>query len=170
VVAERIESGAIDGVSVLSDPNNPATVGIEISDATVEVSNVYVTGAVVGIDIRGRSGPLIASSQVVNNLGAGIDVASNAKPRLQRNLIAANGEGKSGPAKPGIEVAASARPVLRDNAIVNNAADAVWIHGGDFRRPDFAENFFGRTPLEEAVRLVDVAVSRPPNVATKGKR
>ena len=170
VVAERIESGAINGVSVLSDPNQPATVGIEISDATIEVSNVYVTGAVVGIDIRGRSEPLIASSQVVNNLGAGIDVAGNARPRLQGNLIAANGEGKSGPAKPGIEVSAAARPVLRDNAIVNNAADAVWIHGSEFRRPDFAENFFGRTPLEEAVRLIDVPAARPPNAAAKVKR
>jgi len=132
---------------VIDDPAMPPTAGIEIADATIDVTNVYVRGAVVGIDIRGRSEPLIADSRIMNNLGAGVDIADVSRPKLERNLIAANGDGKPGPVKPGVEVAATARPVLKDNAIVDN--------GHELHPVDYMENFFGGIPASEAIRLID---------------
>jgi hypothetical protein len=155
VVADRIESGSIEGIRVLSDPRSPSAAGIAINDATVEISNVYVTGAVVGIDIRGRSDAIIAACQIANNLGTGIDIAGGARPRLLGNLIAANGVGSPGPLKPGVEVGATARPVLKDNAIVDNAADAIWVHGHEFQPADYVENFFGGIPAKRAIVLID---------------
>lgn len=155
VVASRIESGSIEGIRVLSDPRSPAAAGIAIDDATVEVSNVYVTGAVVGIEIKGRSDAIVAACQIANNLGSGVDISGGARPRLLGNLIAANGVGSPGPLKPGVEVAATARPVLKDNAIVDNAADAVWVHGHEFQPADYVENFFGGIPAKRAITLID---------------
>ncbi|HKD07781.1 MAG TPA: protein phosphatase 2C domain-containing protein [Bryobacteraceae bacterium] len=157
VVADHIDSGSIEGIRVLSDPRSPSAAGIAINDATVQVSNVYVTGAVVGIDIRGRSDAIVAASQIANNLGTGIDIAGGARPRLLGNLIAANGVGSPGPLKPGVEVAATARPVLKDNAIVDNAADAIWVHGHEFQPADYVENFFGGIPAKRAIVLIDEA-------------
>ena len=55
------------------------------------ISNVRVTGARTGIDVRGASAPRIVASQIENNLVAGIDVEGNAKPKIENNLIAAKG-------------------------------------------------------------------------------
>jgi parallel beta-helix repeat protein len=162
IIADRIESGAIDGVWVISDPQLPTTAAIAISDASIEVANVYVRGAIVGIDIRGRSEPLIADSRITNNLGAGIAISGTSRPRLERNLIAANGNGKPGPIKPGVEVAASARPIFKDNAVVDNAAEPIWVHGHEFPPADYVENFYGGLTPKRAVRLIDEPLAPEP--------
>ncbi len=135
IVADKLVSGAIDGIWVIDDPETPSTAGIEISDATIDVTNVYIRGAIVGIDIRGRSEPLIADSRITNNQGVGVEIADVSRPRLERNLIAANGLG--------VVVAATARPVLKDNAIVDNTAEPIRIHGKDYQPAAYAENFLG---------------------------
>ena len=93
-----------------------------IIDASPLISNVKITGADTGIEVEGASAPLITSSQITNNLGAGILISGDAKPRIESNLIAANGNnGKPAEAKPGIEVAEKAHPLLKNNGIVDNA-------------------------------------------------
>jgi hypothetical protein len=156
VVARKIESGSIEGVWVQGDPQSPGSSGIEIVDASPTISNDRVTGFVTGILIRGKAEPVVTSSQIENNLGAGILVEAGAKPKIGWNLIAANGDGKPGVAHPGVEVADSARPVLKNNGIVNNASEPVWIHGRAYQPADFEENFFGALTPRDALRLVDV--------------
>jgi parallel beta-helix repeat protein len=156
VVARKIETGSIEGVWIQGDPQEPASAGVEIADASPTISNVQITGALTGIDIHGASAPLIASSQIKNNLGAGIEIGAGAKPKIENNTIAANGNGKPGVPKPGVEVRDPARPVLKDNAIVNNAAaEPIWIHGHAFQPADYDENFFGAVSAKQAVRLVE---------------
>jgi serine/threonine protein phosphatase PrpC len=153
IVADKLVSGAIDGVWVIDDPQTPSTAGIEISDSVIDVTNVYVRGAVVGIDVRGRSEPLIADSRITNNVGAGVVVADVSRPRLERNLIAANGAG--------VEVAAAARPVLKDNAIVDNGGEPIRIHGHDYQPAAYEENFFGGQGI---LRVDEPAVGAKPPV------
>jgi len=155
VVAHKIETGSIEGVWIQGDLQAPASAGIQIEDASPAISNVRVSGMQTGIEVRGASAPHITSSQIENNLGAGIDVAGKAKPNIENNLIAANGNGKPGVAKPGVEVGESARPVLKDNGIVNNAAEPIWVHGHGYAPADFEENFFGELSPKRAVRLID---------------
>jgi parallel beta-helix repeat protein len=118
-----------------------------------------------GIEVRGASAPHITSSQIENNLGDGIDVEANAAPNIENNLIAANGNGTPGAARPGVEVGESARPVLKDNGIVNNAAEPIWVHGHGYQPADFEENFFGELSPKRAVRLID----EPVVIEKKGK-
>ena len=117
------------------------------------MTNVYVRGATVGIDIRGRSEPLIADSRITNNSGPGVLIVDVSRPKLERNLIAANGAG--------VEVAAAARPVLKDNAIVDNGVGAVRVHGHDFQPPAYVENFFGGLSQKEAILRPDVPAEKP---------
>jgi parallel beta-helix repeat protein len=156
LVARGIDSGSIEGVWIQGDRNAPSSAGIEIDDASPSILNVKITDAGTGIEVRGASSPAITSSQITNNLGAGIVVEASASPRLVSNLIAANGNGKPGAAKPGVEVMEKARPILKDNAIVDNGAEAIWIHGPTYKAAAFEENFFGGTPAKKAIRLVDV--------------
>jgi PPM family protein phosphatase len=149
IVARKIVAGTLEGVWVQG--------GVRITDASPVISNVRVTGADTGVEIAGVSAPLIVSSQITNNLGAGISVAPEAKPRIENNLIAANGNnGKQNEAKPGVEVADKARPLLKNNGIVDNAAQAIWIHGLAWQPADFDENFFGGLAPKAAIKLVDV--------------
>lgn len=172
VIAHKIESGSLEGVWIQGDPQAPESAGIEIVDASVTISNDRVTGAETGIVIQGHSEPVVTSSQIENNLGAGILIESGAKPRIEHNQIAANGDGKPGIARPGVEVGETARPVLKDNAIVNNASEPVWIHGRAFQPADFMENYFGELTEKQAIRLIDPAASEEekPKPAKPGAR
>jgi serine/threonine protein phosphatase PrpC len=154
VVADKLDAGGIDGIWIQGDLEAPLAIGIEITDSSPSVSNVKITGANTGIDIRGSSSPVITSSQITNSLGAGVLVSPPATPRITDNLIAANGNGKPAPAKPGIEVLEKARPVLKNNGIVDNGAEPIWIHGLAYQPSDVEENFFGGLPAKKAIRLV----------------
>jgi parallel beta-helix repeat protein len=147
VTARKIEAGALEGVWVQG--------GVKIVDASPLISNVMVSGSGTGIEVSGNSAPLITSSQITNNVGGGISVAAEAKPRIENNLIAANGYNNEEEPKPGINVAEGAHPLLRNNGIVDNAAEAVWVHGRTFEAADYEQNFFGALPAKKAVRLVD---------------
>lgn len=155
VVARKIVAATLEGVWIQGDSQAPLSDGIDIIDSSPIISNVKVTGASTGIVVQGVSAPLITSSQIINNIGAGVLVTTTAKPRIESNLIAANGHGKPGVVKPGIEVGAQARPVLKDNGIVDNAAEPIWIHNRVFQLADYEENFFGGVPAKQAIRVVE---------------
>ena len=164
VVANKIDAGGIEGVWIQGDLEAPLSMGIEINDSSPFISNVKVTDANIGIEVRGASAPSITSSQITNNLGAGILVLAEASPRIEGNLIAANGNGKPGAAKPGVEVLDKAHPVLRNNGIVDNGAEPIWIHGRAYQPADFEENFFGGLPAKQAIRLIGM-----PNTGAGGQ-
>ena len=130
IVAQNIARGSIEGITIDG-------AGIEITDASPTISNVRVSGAQIGILVRGKSEPHILNSQIEHNLGAGIVVEAGGKARIEHNVIAANGDGKPGPAKPGVEVSESAHPLVKANIIINNAAEPVVTHG------QFEANYFG---------------------------
>ncbi|MGA2715749.1 MAG: protein phosphatase 2C domain-containing protein [Bryobacteraceae bacterium] len=155
VVARKMDSGGVEGVWIQGDLEAPLAAGIEVVDASPFISNVKITGANIGIEVQGNSAPAITASQITNNLGAGILVSPGASPRIENNLIAANGNGQAGGPKPGVEVLDRGHPVLKDNAIVDNGAEPVWIHGRGYQPADIEENFFGGLPAKKAIRLIE---------------
>jgi len=89
IVARKIDAGGVEGVWIQGDLEAKLAIGIQFIDSSAFVSNVKVTGATTGIEVRGASAPAITSSQITNNLGAGILVLPGASPRIQSDLIAA---------------------------------------------------------------------------------
>jgi hypothetical protein len=166
VSAHNVETAALEGVWIQADPQAPAMAGIELVNSSPSLLNVWVTGAGAGIRITGNSAPLIKSGKIANNLGPGFELGAGSKPRIESNLIAANGNGTPTAPKPGVEVQDQAKPVLKDNAIVDNAAEPVWIHGHTWQPADYQENFFGGLAPKKAARLVD---EPPPAPAKKGR-
>jgi PPM family protein phosphatase len=154
LLSRKIDAGGVEGVWIQGDLEAPLSTGIEITDSSPFISDVKVTGANTGIEVRGTSAPAITSSEIRNNLGAGILVSPSASPRIDDNLIAANGNGTPGDARPGVEVREKAHPLLRNNAIVDNGAEPIWIHGRAYQPADFEENFFGGLPAKKAIRLI----------------
>jgi parallel beta-helix repeat protein len=169
IMARRIDSGSAEGLWIEGDAGSPLSAGIELEDASSSIVNCKIMGANVGILIHGVSSAPISSNEIVNNLGAGIEIAGPATPKLNGNLIAANGSGKPGPAKPGVEVREPARPVLKDNAIIDNAADAIWIEGHGWQPADYEENFFGGIPGKSAVQLIEASTPEKSRKPESGK-
>jgi parallel beta-helix repeat protein len=165
VVARHLQTGSLEGIWIQGYPDAPDSIGIELVDSNAAISWVRITGAQTGIVVRGTSAPLISSSQISNNLGAGIEVWPGSAPRIENNQIAANGNGKPDDPKPGIEVLDQARPLLKDNTIVDNAAEPVWVHGHGGQPSTYQENFFGGLPVKKAIRLVDEPTLNTPNPA-----
>ncbi len=154
VMARKLAAGSIEGVWIQGDLQAPVSVGIDLVDSSPTIANVRISGAQTGIVVRGASAPLITLSDIANNLGAGIDVGPNSSPKIENNLIAANGNGKPGIVKPGVDVHGPARPVIKDNGIVDNSAEPIWIHRSPYTPADYAENFFGKLPAAQAIRAV----------------
>jgi serine/threonine protein phosphatase PrpC len=150
VVANKIDAGGIEGVWI----QGGASIGIDISDSSPSISNVKVTDANIGIEVRGAAAPAITASRITNNLGVGILVQAQASPRIESNLIAANGIGKPGAGRPGVEVLDKGHPLLKNNGIVDNGAEPIWIHGRAYQPADFEENYFGGLPAKKAIRLI----------------
>ena len=155
LIARKIDSGGIEGVWIQGDLEAPLAAGIEIIDSSPSISNVKITGANTGIEVQrsfraGHHGA--ARSRTIS--APEFWSAPPASPRIESNLIAANGNGKPGAAKPGVEVLDRAHPLLKNNAIVNNGAEPVWIHGRAYQPADFEENFFGGLPAKKAIRLI----------------
>jgi serine/threonine protein phosphatase PrpC len=169
IIADHMYAGGIDGVWIQGDPENPITVGIDINEASPTISGVKITGAGTGVEIHGASSPVISGSEITNNAHAGILVNTGAAPLIQNSIIAANGGGGDRSAMPGVEVEERARPVLKNNAIVDNAAEAILIHGDQLKPEEFEDNFFGGRGVRDAVRLISMrpAVEPQKNVTLK---
>ena len=121
------------------------------------ISNVKITGATTASKSRGFSTPLITSSQITNNLGAGILMLTAGLATDREQSDCGERKRQTRCAKPGVEVQGQARPVLKDNGIVDNAAEPIWIHGQAYPAADFEENFFGGLPAKKAIRLISDA-------------
>ena len=155
VVARKIDSGGLEGIWIQGDSDAALSTGIDIADSSPFISNVRVTGAHFGIRVHGVSAPFISSSQLTNNSGGGIVIMDQSAPRIEGNLIAANGHGgKPGDERPGVDVAEKAHPVLKNNFIGDNGAEPIWIHARAYQPADYEENYFGSLPVTEAIRLV----------------
>jgi parallel beta-helix repeat protein len=161
VVAKKIDAGGLEGVWIQGDSDARLSIGIDIDNASPFISNVKITGAHFGILLHGASAPSITSSQITNSSGPGVVVMDQSAPRLESNLIAANGTGNPDEEKPGVEVMEKAHPVLKNNFIGDNAAEPVWIHSRIYQPADYEENYFGALDVKEAIRVVEDEAAKP---------
>jgi hypothetical protein len=166
IIAEKIKSGRITGVRILADEKLPLAVGILLEDSDVEIDDSEIAGAGTGIEIRGKSHPILRANSIHDSLNSGIVISGVTTPWLSHNDIVRNGRNPREP-RPGVLVSNPARPVLIGNTFVENGAQAVIIPPGMDGSPIVKFNFFvngeplGRTP-PEAVRGVPKPRRRRP--------
>jgi serine/threonine protein phosphatase PrpC len=126
VLAERITNGRFAGFRISGEAAS-TLVGVRLTDANVELSDLDITGArSAGIEILGASTGVVRASRVADNPGVGIVIWDRAAPRLAHNIVVANGR-LIGGLRPGIDISPEARPVLIGNTIRDNGAEPVWL-------------------------------------------
>jgi serine/threonine protein phosphatase PrpC len=123
VIAEGVKGARLTGFRILADPETPLSTGILLRDSEVEIDDVEVKGAGVGIEIRGSASPMLRANAIRDCLAEGVLILGPGAPWLSHNLIQAN-KGAGVAARDG------AKPSLLANTFDRNvleppATDAV---------------------------------------------
>jgi parallel beta-helix repeat protein len=116
VIAEGVKNARLTGFRIVADRDAPISTGILLRDSTVEIDDVEVKGAGIGIEIRGAASPSVRASAVRDCLSEGILVLGASTPWLSHNLIQ-NNKGA------GIAARDGARPWLLGNVVEHNTLE-----------------------------------------------
>ena len=115
VVAQGVKDARIQGFQIVSDAHAPLSPAVLLENSPVEVFDLDISGAGVGIEIRGGAPQLVGNS-VHDCLAEGILVTNQASPWLSHNSLSRNKTA-------GLAVRAGSRPSLVDNVFEKNILD-----------------------------------------------
>ena len=123
VVADGVKGARFSGFRILADAAAPISIGISLRDAAVEIDDVEVKGAGVGIEIRGVGSPIVRASAIRDCLAEGVLMLGPNSAWLSHNLL----QGNKGA---GVAARDGAKPSLLGNTFDRNVlepapADAV---------------------------------------------
>jgi len=118
VIAENIKDARFSGFRILAAKDLPISTGILLDNASVEVDDVEVEGAGIGIEIRGAASPELRANSIHDCANEGLLILGPSQAWISHNDIRRN---------KGADLAArdGARPALLDNVFEKNAAIEV---------------------------------------------
>jgi serine/threonine protein phosphatase PrpC len=90
VIAEGVKGARFSGFRILADAEMPLSTGILLRESAVEIDDVEVKGAGVGIEIRGSASPVLRANAIRDCLAEGVLILGPSAPWLSHNLIQAN--------------------------------------------------------------------------------
>jgi len=116
VLAEAVTGVRVIGLRISPDASHPLAQGILLVDSAVELNDVEVSGAGVGIEIRGGASPVLVGNAVLDCTGDGILISGPSAPWLSHNSLLRNG-------RAGVAAHDGANPALVGNVFVKNGLD-----------------------------------------------
>lgn len=141
IIAQDTRNGSITGLRILADERMPLAVGILLEDSDVEIGDLEIGGAGIGVEIRGNSRPVIRANSIHDSLNGGVLISGTSTPWLSHNDIVRNGRNPRD-LRPGVLISSPARPVLIGNTFAENGTQAVVIPPGMDGAPILKFNFF----------------------------
>jgi serine/threonine protein phosphatase PrpC len=113
VLADAVKAARMAGFLVRADRDPPLSAAIVLKDSDVEVSNTEVTGAAIGVEIRGGGGPALVGNYIHDCAGAGVMIAGPSTAWVMHNAIRRN-KGA------GLEAREGAKPAVMGNVFERN--------------------------------------------------
>ncbi|HWB86474.1 MAG TPA: protein phosphatase 2C domain-containing protein [Bryobacteraceae bacterium] len=117
VLAEGVSNATLSSFRILADAKMPLSEGVVLHDSDVEVDDVEVTGAGVGVEIR-NGNPTLRANTIQDSTAEGVLISGSATPWISHNTILRNGGA-------GLVARDPARPVLVGNFFEANRKGAV---------------------------------------------
>ena len=99
VLAEGVKNARVTGFRILADAQMPLSAGIVLANSDVEVEDMEVAGAAIGVEIRGAASPLLRANAIHDCAGEGILISGASAPWLSHNAIQRNGRAGRGGAR-----------------------------------------------------------------------
>jgi hypothetical protein len=130
IVASSVKDARVSGLRIDATPEMPLSAGIVLENSEVQIVDVEIAGAGVGIDIAGASTVALIGNSIHDCSGEGILVTGSSIAWISHNAIARNkGAGIAG--RGGV------RPSLAGNVLDRNdvelpAADMEAIHAHNY--------------------------------------
>jgi serine/threonine protein phosphatase PrpC len=115
-IAENVQGARLSGFRILAAKDMPIATGILIENSSVEVDDVEVDGAGVGVEIRGAASPVLRANAIHDCLNEGVLILGASEPWISHNDIRRN-KGAGLAARDG------ARPAMVGNVFEKNAVD-----------------------------------------------
>lgn len=146
VVGAEIGNAALSQFRILGDAATPLGTGVMIRNATVELSDIEITGALnAAIEYATGGGGSLTAAYLHDNPGAAAIIRGGAAPRLARNLFVRNASSER--AAGTLLVEADAHPVIVGNTFDGIRADSLAVPASlDLKR----DNWFVNAPERPA--------------------
>jgi serine/threonine protein phosphatase PrpC len=116
VIADDVQNARITGLRITAEKDMPLATGILLVNSPVDIEDVEISGAGVGIEIRGSASPVLRANAVHDCIGEGVLISGTAAPWLSHNSLQRN-------AKAGVAAHDGARPALVGNVFEKNPVD-----------------------------------------------
>ncbi len=114
VIAERVANARVTGFRIEAGDDAPLPVGILLTDSDVELEDIEVSGAGVGIEIRGAAKPVLRANSIHDCTDVGILISGPSEPWISHNTLRGN--------TIGLAARDGARPALSGNVFDGNGA------------------------------------------------
>ena len=115
-IAEDVEGARLSGFRILAAKDMPIATGILLRNSNVEVDDVEVDGAGVGVEIRGTANPVLRANAIHDCANQGVLILGASEPWISHNDIRRN-KGAGLAARDG------ARPAMVGNVFEKNAVE-----------------------------------------------
>jgi len=130
ILAEGIHGAHVSRFSIRADEKAPLSAAVVIANSDLELQDTEIIGAETGIEIRGKSAPVLRANSIRDCRNAGIRISGESAPWLLSNAILRNGRrtrNQKTPPDPGVLVEAPAHPVLEGNIFQDNGSAPVLL-------------------------------------------
>ncbi|MGO9258775.1 MAG: protein phosphatase 2C domain-containing protein [Bryobacteraceae bacterium] len=115
VWAQGVKAARIEGFQIVADPKAPLSPAVLLENSQVEVADLDISGAGVGVEIRGGA-PSLVGNAIHDCLAEGVLVSGEAAPWISHNSFQRN-KGAGLVARPG------SKPSLVGNVFEKNTVD-----------------------------------------------
>jgi hypothetical protein len=115
-IAENVQGARLSGFRILAAKGMPIATGILLQNSDVEVDDVEVDGAGVGVEIRGTANPVLRANAIHDCSNEGVLILGASEPWISHNDIRKN-KGA------GIAARDGARPAMVGNVFEKNAVE-----------------------------------------------
>ncbi|MGD0870206.1 MAG: protein phosphatase 2C domain-containing protein [Bryobacteraceae bacterium] len=116
VIADNVQGARLSGFRLLAAKDMPISTGILLQNSSVEVDDVEVDGAGVGVEIRGTASPVLRANAIHDCSNEGVLILGASEPWISHNDIRRN-KGAGLAARDG------ARPAMVGNVFEKNAVE-----------------------------------------------
>jgi hypothetical protein len=116
VIAQNVKGAVFSGFHIVGDTQAPLSAGVLLENSQVEVDDVEIEGASVGIEIRGGDGVALLASDIHDCPTAGALILGPGAPWISHNTFRRNKAA-------GLTARGEARPALMGNVFDQNALD-----------------------------------------------
>lgn len=149
VVAADVEGASFSGFRIIGDAATPLGTGLYVRDATINISDVEISGAKnAAVEFAAGSGASMSAADVHDNPGTGLAVRAGAAPRIAHSYFAKNGLAQQ--SSGAVVVEAGARPRFIKNVFIGVRPETL--------RTPVEDNQF--VPAEDARRRAPAAPGR----------